>query len=408
LALAIAAAAMLLLALRPWRIPGWYWPVGGSLLLVLVGIEPLRGAIDAIAHQWNVLLFILGLMGISVAAEEGGAFALIADLVANRARGSQRRLFIMLFLACAVVTILLSNDATAIALTPIAYEAVANRGGNPKPFLMACVFVANVASFGLPFSNPANVLILPHARLLPYLWHLAPAQVAAVAVTLVVFLFFFRRELKGRFVAATRIRQPPSRIPGTLGALAAVVVAYVAALLLRWPLGPVALGGAVLTLMLSGTGPLRASARVSWKTLALLAGLFVLLDALARAGYVGFALAELERAVRYGDLLVTAVAACGAAVLSNVFNNLPVAVASSYLVAHLRSDQIAYPLIVGVDAGPNLLTTGSLATILWLSVVRERGLRVSLLDYARLGALVVPSTIAVSVLWLWLSFLSGR
>ena len=398
--MAVAAGAIVLLALRPWRVAGWIWPVCGALLLVAIGNEPLDGALSAMIRQWNVVLFIFGLMGISAAADRSGAFQWIADLVLHRARGSRRRLFTLLFVACSLVTILLSNDATAIALTPVVYRAVSDRGVAVKPFLYASVFVANVASFGLPFSNPANVLILPHARLIPYLWHLGPPELAAIALTLAIFLFFFRRELRGHF-GPVDLNAPNMRQRRALYAMSGVAAAYIVALILHWPLGPVAMCGAVLTVAASGTELRDVGSHVSWKNLALLLALFVLLDAVTRAGFVNFVLAEIGGVLRYGDLVVTVIAAAGAALLSNVFNNLPIAVAASTIVAHVSSPQIAYPLIVGVDAGPNLVTSGSLATILWLSIVRGYGVRITLAEYARLGALVVPATIGVSVLWLW-------
>lgn len=400
MAIGIAAVAILLLALRPFRIPGWIWPVAGAFVIVSLSVEPLRSAGEAVARQWNVLLFILGLMGISAAAEESGAFVWIADLVLHRARGSRRRLFILLYGASAIVTLLLSNDATAIALTPIVYRAVADRAnGAVKPFLLSCVFVANAASFGLPFSNPANVLILPHPRFWPYVAHLGPPQLAVVVVMLAVLLFFYRDDLEANF-GPVAFRAPDRRTVQTLVALASVVVAYVVALLYDWPLGPVAILGAALTVAVSGVRLSRVAARISWETLALLVGLLVLLDGVARTGFVSLAIVELDHAAGYGGLITSLAAAGGAALLSNVFNNLPVAVAASYIVAHVHAQHIAYPLIVGVDAGPNLVTTGSLATILWLAILRERGVRVSLGEYLRLGALVVPITIVICVLWL--------
>ena len=403
MALAVAAVAILLLALRPPRVPAWLWPIAGAAFLIVAGAEPLPSAAVAVARQWNILLFILGLMAISAAADRSGAFEWIGDLAVRQANGSRRRLFVMLFVACCIVTLFLSNDATAIALTPIVYRAV-YRGlpGFGKPYLLGCVFAANTASFGLPFSNPANVLILPHPQLAAYLWHLGPAQIAAIAVTLGIFLFFFSRELQGH-VEAPPWRAPSRRTILALGAFAAIVVAYVVALLLHWPLGPIALCGSLLTMAVAATPPIDVAKHISWKTLALLAALFVLLDAVVRGGFLAWTLAELDRALRYGNLATIAASASGAALLSNCFNNLPIAVAAAYIVEHINVSQVAYPLIVGVDVGPNLVTTGSLATILWMTTLRGYGVRIGLLDYIRLGLLVVPATIAVSVVWLWLS-----
>lgn len=155
-------------------------------------------------------------------------------------------------------------DATAIALTPIVYRAIAKQDGDAMPFLMSCTFVADTASFGLPFANPANVLIMPHARLLPYLVHLGPPQPASAA--------------------ALR----------TMAVVLGVVIVYVVALALGGPLGPVAAIGAVVALAAGGV-PLRDALRhVSKSTFAILAALFVLLGVLERAGFVRWALAGLD------------------------------------------------------------------------------------------------------------------
>ncbi len=398
LVLLVAALAMLLVGIRPRPFRSWIWPAGGALLVIALGAEPISAAFAAIAQQWNVLLFILGLMGLSAAAAESGAFAWLTEVLLERSGGSRRRLFVVFFLAGALITLVFSNDATAIVLTPFVYRTVVKCGGDVMPFLFGCIFVAGTASFGLPFSNPANVLILPHPPLLVYLWQLGPPELAAIAVNLLIFLFVFRRQLAGTYDVPDAT-PPDSRGIRTLVAMLCVGVAYLAALALSWPLGPVAVLGAVFALGVARIRPIVVVRRVTWRTFALLAGLFVLLDAVARAGYVRWAHDELAVAMHHGAFAAAAVATLGAAILSNVFNNLPVAVAASYLIAHPSWTQLAYPLIAGVDLGPNLTTSGSLATILWFSILRDRGVRVDVRQYLRLGALVVAGTLAVTILW---------
>jgi arsenical pump membrane protein len=343
----------------------------------------------------------LGLMGLAEAAEESGAFAWITAVLLERAGGSQRRLFVLLFLTGAALTLVLSNDATAIALTPIVYRALSRNADDAMPYLFACTFVADTASFGLPFANPANVLILPHARLLPYVAHLGPPQVLAIALNLALFLWLFRSRLRGRYTFEAA-GAPPASARRALIAIGGVAIAYVLALAFRAPLGPVAAAGAAVALTVSAVSPRRALSHVSWSTFALLAGLFALLDAVARAGFVEWALRELEGVARHGALAADASAAFGSAILSNALNNLPVAVASSFVVAHAPHEHLGYALIAGVDLGPNLTTAGSLATILWMGSLRKRGVHVDAWEYIKLGILVVPATIGVTVLWLWL------
>jgi arsenical pump membrane protein len=395
----IATCAMVLVGIRPRRVPEWLWAIGGALLIVLLRYEPLGAALRAIVEQWNVMLFILGLMGLSAAAEESGAFAWIADVMLERGRGSRRRLFVLLFLTGAALTFLLSNDATAIAFTPIVYRTVMKRGGDAIPFLFGCTFVADTASFGLPFANPANILVLPRPHVVDYLLRLGPPQIAAIAINLALFLVLFKPQLRGRY-EFDAAGAPSPVVVRTLIALGGVVAGYLAALAFDVPLGPVAVAGAVVTLFIANVGPRRAARHVGWGTFALLAGLFAMLDAVARAGFVDWALRSLDAAARHGEVAAIAAASIGSALLSNVLNNLPVAVASSFVVAHAPARHIAYPLIVGVDLGPNLTTAGSLATILWVATLRRRGVEVDPFEYLRLGLIVVPPMIASAVLWL--------
>ncbi len=397
---AVVAMAMLGIAIRPRGFPAWASASLGAILVVVLGYESIGAAAGAVAQQWNVLLFILGLMGLSTAADQSGAFEWIARALTVYAGGSRRRLFVLLFLGGAALTAVLSNDATAIVFTPIVYRTVAKRVDDVLPFLFGCTFVADTASFGLPFSNPANILVLPRPHVLEYLWHLGPPQLVAIAINLLVFLAVFRTRLRGRYPVEEGLELRPAA-RRTLAALACVAVAYGAALYFDWPLGPVAAAGAVLTLAVARVAPADAARRVNWGTFVLLGGLFAMLDPIARGGFIAWASAQLESAAHHGALAAIAAAAAGSAILSTVLNNLPVAVASSYVVAHSGSQTLAYPLIAGIDLGPNLTLSGSLATILWLGVLRERGIRVSALEYARLGALVVPPTLLVNVLWLW-------
>jgi len=398
---AIAVIAMVFVGVRPFGVREWIWALAGAAIAMLIGAEPFEAAVRAVASQWNVALFILGLMGLSAAAECSGLFTWIANVMLERARGSRRRLFVWIFFVGALATAVLSNDATAIVFTPIVFRAVSRRGVDALPYLFACAFVADTASFGLPFANPANVLVLPRPHLGSYVVHLLPPELAAIAINLLLFLWLFRRHLRGRYEYEPAGRLEPRALRASI-AMLCVSLAYLAALLLRWPLGPISAVGALVTLAVAAVPAREAAARIGWSTFVFLAALFALLDAVARAGFVELALHALDAAARAGQLAVILASSVGAALLSNLLNNLPIAVASSFVVAHAPVPDIAYPLIAGVDLGPNLTTAGSLATILWLGVLHQRGVRVSALEYVRLGIVVVPPMLAVTALWLWI------
>jgi arsenical pump membrane protein len=159
--------------------------------------------------------------------------------------------------------------------------------------------------------------------------------------------------------------------------------------------------GAVVVLAAGSVGPRQAFERIGWSTFVLLAGLFVLLDAVARAGLVGWALGALHNAARDGPLatILAAFARRSPRMCSITCRSRS---SRGAIAAHAGSGWLSYALIAGVDLGPNLTTMGSLATILWFAVLRERGLEVSPLENLRLGLSVVLAMLIVTSLWLWL------
>ena len=131
---------------RPYRLPEAIWAMAGAAALVLAGLLPLGDA-------------LIGMMLIAEPAQREGLFDYLAALAVEHARGSPHRLFLLVYGVGILVTVLLSNDATAIVLTPAVYAATRAAGAAPLPYLLVCAFIANAASFVLPISNPANLVV---------------------------------------------------------------------------------------------------------------------------------------------------------------------------------------------------------------------------------------------------------
>src|ERR1700733_16260098 len=155
----IALASIVLMLVRPRGIPEWLWIGSGAVLLVATGLLPVSGALHAIREGVDVYLFLAGMMLLAELAREEGVFDWVADFAVRHARGSASRLFLWVYLAGTVVTALLSNDATAVVLTPAVLAAVRRAKVEPRPHLLACALIANAASFLLPIANPANLVV---------------------------------------------------------------------------------------------------------------------------------------------------------------------------------------------------------------------------------------------------------
>ncbi len=391
----IVAASLAGVIGRPWRLPEAWWAVGGALLLLAARLVTLHEAIAALGRAVDVGLFLAGMMTLAEIARREGLFDWLAAQAVRRARGSAGHLFAWLYAAGIVVTAFLSNDATAVVLTQAVLAATRAARADPLPHLFACALIANAASFVLPISNPANLVLygghMP--SLLAWLGAFAPASVGSIGATYVALRLVFRATLQGEI--ARDIEVPPFS-PGAVIAsigLAGTAVALLAASAFGTELGwPTSVCGAVtLALVTIGrrASPLPVLGGISWNVLPLVAGLFVLVEGMSRTG----ATAALAHALRHAS---GALAGAVLAVACNLTNNLPASLLAG-ISAHGAPTRVLDALLVGVDLGPNLSVTGSLATILWLGCLRREGLDVTFGQFLRVGLVAMPAALAVAL-----------
>ena len=141
---------------------------------------------------------------------------------------------------------------------------------------------------------------------------------------------------------------------------------------------------------------------VSWSVLPLVAGLFVIVEALDSAGGLQLARNLLDKLTEWPPLAANLTTAFGFAVASNLINNLPVGlIGASALHASVSSGHLANAMLMGIDLGPNLSVTGSLATILWLIALRRENLQVSTWSFLKVGVIVMPLALLLACLFLW-------
>jgi arsenical pump membrane protein len=401
----IAAVATAGVILRPFGVPEAIWAVGGAALLVGLQLLSPEDALTGVGRGADVYLFLTGMMLLAEVARKEGLFDWLAALAALRAKGSAKRLFLLVYVVGVLVTVFLSNDATAVVLTPAIAAAIrAAKVERPLPFLLISAFVANAASFVLPISNPANLVIYDGAMppLLAWLARYLPASVLAIAATYAALRWTQRDAL--RQTIAAEVELPAMSRAGKMAAagIAATAIALLAASALDRPLGlPTAIAGgatAAFVLILERKGPWDAVKGISWGVLPLVAGLFVLVEALGRIGFIGAVAAFLHDHTQAAPLATAWGAGAAVAVGSNLVNNLPagVAAASAVQSAHV-ADAVTRAVLIGVDIGPNLSVTGSLATILWLTALRREGLKVSAWTFLKLGALVMPPALILAL-----------
>src|ERR1700721_4804 len=187
----------MLMLIRPRGTPEVWWISGGAFLLIALRLVPLRLAGQAVAKGTDVYLFLIGMMLLSELAREQGGFDWVASAAVRRANGSCSRLFLLVYSVGTLVTIFMSNDATAVVLTPAILTAVRKAKVSPLPYLFVCALIANAASFVLPISNPANLVVF-HTGMPPlgrWLADFGVPSMLSIVVTFAVLRILFRDEL---------------------------------------------------------------------------------------------------------------------------------------------------------------------------------------------------------------------
>lgn len=400
----IAALATFGVIARPWNLPEFIWAAAGATLLVALNLLPWPDAVAAAGKGTDVYFFLAGMMLLAEVARKEGLFDWLAAQAVRSSKGSAKRLFLIVYIVGIVVTVLLSNDATAVVLTPAVYAATRAAKVEPLPYLFACAFIANAASFVLPISNPANLVVFGKAMppLADWLRAFALPSLAAIIATYLALRLSQRRALRGG-VAAIGVIAPLTRAGKltAIGILTTAIVLLTASAMDR-DLGlPTFIAGAAVTALVLAIGrqsPWPVLSDISWSVLPLVAGLFVLVEGLNRTGVLPALARVLKQASTAAPQLTSWIAGIVVAIASNLLNNLPVGlIAATTGQAAQVPRHVLGAILIGVDLGPNLSVTGSLATILWLIVLRREGEHVGAWQFLKLGLIVMPPALLLSL-----------
>lgn len=401
----LSITGILLMLLRPRNIAEVWWIGGAAGIIAVLRLIPFKTTWHAIMEGSDVYLFLAGMMLLAELARSHGVFDWLATLAIQKSKGSSTRLFILIYAVGTLVTIFLSNDATAVVLTPAVLAAVRKSKTEPLPYLFSCAFVANAASFVLPISNPANLVVF-HGAIPPlgeWLRIFLAASVVSVIATYAALHWCSRNELHNAI--QSNIADGHLSRPGKLAIAGIALVAVV--LLITSAFGadlglPTCLASLVVVIGVSALekhAPFGILREISWSVIPLVAGLFILVEAMNNAGALHLSQAALHTVQTLPPITAAVTSAFGIGLGTNIINNLPLgliagtSLRNAHIVGTLRNTAL-----IGIDLGPNLSVTGSLATILWLIAIRREGMHVSGWTFLKTGMLVMPLALILAAL----------
>jgi arsenical pump membrane protein len=418
--IALAAALAAAVTRPPWAPEAAVAVVGAGVLIAVGAISPAR-ARHAAAALGPTVGFLAALLVLADGCRRAGLFDALGALLARGARGQPTRLLALVFVAAAAVTAILGLDATVVLLTPVVYATTVRLRTSPRPHTYACTHLANSGSLLLVVSNLTNLLAFHASRLsfTRFAALMALPWLSALAVEWAVLRRFFAVELgrphppaparpvvaAGETPPAGREDTAPAVAAYPLAVLALTLAGFVASSPLR--VAPVwfAAAGAVavsLPWLAGRPGRPRALALELLRAaepgfLLFVLGLGVIVASASVNGLHSAVSSLLPAGRSLPDLL--AIAALSA-VLANLLNNLPATLILLSVTPGLGPAAVL-AMLVGVNVGPNLTYSGSLATLLWRRVLQARETSVDLREFTVLGLLTVPATLLTATILVW-------
>lgn len=361
---------------------GWAFAAFGTTVSAVAVVANPSDARSAAAQDWSPFVLVPGLLLIGLVADDDGLFAAAGDRLVRSLRNG-RLLFVGAAAMIGLVTALLNLDTSVAFLTPVFVYTARSRGDGEAPLIYGCLLLSNAGSLFLPGSNLTNLIVLGHLHLTggQFFAHMWLPALVALLVTVAVIGFTERHSLR-----ASGGEMTPADRPVLGVGLVAIVVATLLVVVLPSPALAVAAVGVIAVAIRFMQQRQTVGHVVAVLGVPVLVGLFGLAVALGTLGRVWSAPTTLlSHLDEWGIAGVGALAAV-------LCNNLP---AASLLAA--RTPGHPFALLIGLNLGPNLLVTGSLAWFLWLRAARTAGAEPSIMRATRLGLVAVPLSMVGAV-----------